>query len=487
MPELDSRNPEAVRAYVEGLPSLLHGTAKGNTSCVEVQTGGETFIIDAGTGIRELGLELMKGPCGQGQGKLHIFFSHTHWDHIHGFPFFLPAFVPGNQITFYSVHDLELALTEQQRYRFFPVSIDSAQAERELTQMDASLYQRYGFIPAMQAQREYVKLESGKPFSVGQIRINTIRNHHPGDAYSYRFEDQHSTFVYSSDAEYKNLDASTFRERVEFFQNADAVIFDAQYGLRDTWESKVDYGHSSAMIGVDFARRAGVKKLLLSHHEPTSSDQQLQEIQETATAYQAQDRTLPTCEIIVAYEGLEIDLAPPGAVDVRLMPNEEAAILTPGSVFDEHGVTQLVEQLTEVVRSETPIGSIVDLSQVERLTTASLKTLVTFSQQREAGALVLATPSAMVKEVIKLGGYGDYFAIYPTVDEANKAVQAREALNLPGQTINNRYSIVEAVGQSAVGTVLEVVDQMFQRKAALRVLSPAFSIETRNRFVFTFW
>ena len=327
-----------------------------------------------------------------GQGKLHILFSHPHWDHIQGFPFFIPAFIPGNHITFYSVHNLEVALAEQQRYLFFPVAFNSAQAEQELAGMEADLRRRYGFIPAMQAQQEFVRVKVGQPFPIGPVTINSSRNHHPGDAYSYRFEDQHSIFVYGGDAQYKDLDDSTIQERVEFFEGADAVIFDAQYGLRDSFESKADYGHSSAMIGIDLARRAGVKKLLLTHHEPTNSDQQLQEIQERATAYQAQDPTLPPYEVMMAYEGLELDLAPPGAVEVHLMPHEAAAVLTPGGAFDAHGVAQLLTQLTNMAHSDTPLGSIVDMSQIERLTTASLKSLVMFSRQREAGPAGLSCP-----------------------------------------------------------------------------------------------
>ena len=299
--------------------------------------------------------------------------------------------------------------------------------------------QRYNTVWAMQAQQKFVRLEVGKPFSIGSINLNTSRNHHPGDSYSYRLQDQHSIFVYSSDAEYKDLDATILQERINFFKDADAVIFDAQYGLRDSWENKVDFGHSSALIGVDLARQAGVKRLLLTHHEPTYSDKKLQKIQETATAYQTQDSSLPTCEVIVAYEGLEIDLAPPGAVAVRLIPAEETAILTPGTTFNEQGVTQLIKQLNEVAQSDTALGSIVDLSQVERLTTTSLKALVTFSRQRENGPLILAAPSAKVAEVIKLGGYGDYFAIYATLEQAIKAVKAREELNLPGA--NHQQSI----------------------------------------------
>ena len=313
MPDIDPHDQAAVTAYVESLPPLARGTAKGNTSCVEVRTPGERFIIDAGTGIRELGLELMHGPCGRGQGRLHLLFSHPHWDHIQGFPFFMPAFIPGNRITLYSVHDLNLALTEQQRYLCFPVAINPARGEQELDALEETMRLRYPDIPAMQADMEFVRLEAGKPFRVGSVQINTIRNHHPGDAYGYRFEDPHSVFVYGGDAEYKKLDEQTFQERIPFFKDADALLFDAQYSLHDSWEDKAGFGHSSAGVGVELARRAGVKRLLLTHHEPTASDLELQEVQRNAAANQAQDPTLPVCEVIMAYEGLELDLAPPGA------------------------------------------------------------------------------------------------------------------------------------------------------------------------------
>ena len=313
MPPLDSADRNAVRAYVDGLPPLLAGTAGGNTTCVEITVGSEIIIIDAGTGIQELGRALMSGPCGRGEGRIHLIFSHAHWDHVQGFPFFMPAFIPGNRITLYSVHDLNLALTEQQRYLCFPVAINPARGEQELDALEETMRLRYPYLPAMQADMEFVRLEAGKPFRVGSVQINTIRNHHPGDAYGYRFEDPHSVFVYGGDAEYKKLDEQTFQERIPFFKDADALLFDAQYSLHDSWEDKAGFGHSSAGVGVELARRAGVKRLLLTHHEPTASDLELQEVQRNAAANQAQDPTLPVCEVIMAYEGLELDLAPPGA------------------------------------------------------------------------------------------------------------------------------------------------------------------------------
>src|SRR6185503_570181 len=120
---------QVVRAYLDSLPALTAGTAGGNTPCIEIQSGEDLFIIDAGSGIRGLGLELMKGKCSEGQGIVHLFFSHPHWDHIQGFPFFRPAFVRGNKIFIYGVHDMEAVLRRQQEFINFPVSLDYMQAE----------------------------------------------------------------------------------------------------------------------------------------------------------------------------------------------------------------------------------------------------------------------------------------------------------------------------------------------------------------------
>ncbi len=457
---LDTGEENTVREYVAGLPPLARGTAGGNTPCVEVRAGGELFVLDAGSGIHQLGLELLEQEFGRGQGVMHLFISHPHWDHIQGFPMFMPAFVPGNRIFIYGAHNIRKALEEQQRPFNWPASLED-----------------------MQADLEFITLSTETPVKIGRVYVDLIQNNHSGDSYSYRLRDQQSILVYATDSEYKQLDDDSVQPHIEFFRNADVLIFDAQYTLREAWHQKVDWGHSSSMIGVDLARAANVGNLLLFHHDPTYSDAELQEIQATAVAYQAQDAGRPACEVMVAYEGLVLDITPPSAVDFQLTLDGEAAILTPVSVFDERGVDQLVQQLARLAKEQTPASSIIDLSQVETLTTASLKALVTVSQERDGSPIVLVGPSDSALEVIRLGGHLDYFAIYPTVEAALTAVQAREALNLPGQVIKDRYQIQNKVGEGRLGTVLQATDTNLDRPVAIKVLSPSFSEQTLARFM----
>ncbi len=457
MPQINTQDPEAVRAYVNKLPPMMRGTAGGNTACVEVQADGQLIILDAGSGLYPLGLELMKGAFGQGQGTMHLFISHTHWDHIQGFPMFAPAFVPGNRIYIYGAHDLKAAFEIQQRPLTWPVTLEY-----------------------MLADIEFIHVTPGEPFFIDKVRVEALKNVHPGDAYSYRFEDQHSVFVYASDAEYKKLEDDVVNPHVTFFRNADALVFDAMYTLQDAW-IKEDFGHSSAMIGVDLAQAAGVKRLILFHHDPSYTDAQIEQIYATAVAYQKQRAF--TLDTVVAYEGMTFDLTPPGAMDLQFTPNGETAIVTPTSIFDEFGIDALARQLTEMSDPHSPSSSIIDLSQVETFTTASLKSLVAFRQQWQGKPIILANPPQNVKHIIELGGCADFFTVYPSVEAALSAVQTREALNLPGQMIKNRYRIESKIGESVLGTVLKATDIEQNQTVVLKILSPAFSAATIDRFM----
>ncbi|HLF90287.1 MAG TPA: protein kinase, partial [Anaerolineales bacterium] len=464
MPGINTGDQVAIRAYVRNLPLLVRGTVGGNTTCVEIQTGENTIIIDAGTGIYHLGLALLKGLCGKGQGVLHFVFSHPHWDHIQGFPMFIPAFIPGNRFFFHSIHDFETALREQQRFQYFPVTLQPEPG-----------------IPHHNATMTFIRHEVGESFDIGRVHVTSSLNNHPGRAYAYRFQDQHSAFVFASDAEYKDLEGEETRDRIAFFQDADAVLFDAQYGLRDSWESKVDFGHSSAMIGVYMAQQARAKRLLLTHHDPNYTDQKLLETLQMAEKFEAQNSAQSSCEVMLAYEGLELDLAPIGKVDIATSVDGKTTILTASATFDQGGVEILRSHLAKVKTGEAPAGSVIDLSEVEQLTPAGLKALVKLSWDRRTEPIVLASPSPKVQETIRLGGYRDYFAIYPTVTDAVQAVEARRALELPGQIVSERYLILEKLEQGRLGTILKARDQKTDRLVALKLLSPAFSSTTIER------
>lgn len=283
-PEADRSDPAAMRAYLSDLPFEVRGTVGGNTSCVQVLAGPHLIVLDAGSGLRRLGLALMEGECGRGEGIVHLFLTHLHWDHIQGFPFFAPLYVPGNRIFIYSLHkQTEKRLLEQQKPEHFPLPPEEIKAE------------------------VHFSLLGKGEISLGEVRISNFPLKHPGDSYSYRIEYDNSCLVYATDGEYQELDEASIRQYVNFFRGADALIFDAQYLFLQTYdkEKRQGWGHSSGFSGVDLAVLAGVKKLILFHHDPSSSDRDILKILEDTRQSLAPGHE---CEVLLAYEGLELEL-----------------------------------------------------------------------------------------------------------------------------------------------------------------------------------
>lgn len=287
---LDLSNPLVREQYLNRLPVSVQSTVGGNTPCVEVRSGNQQLILDAGTGLRLLGLQMLRDDAPGGQ-QMHILMTHTHWDHIQGFPFFAPAFVAANRIDFYSPFpDLAERLEQQQHAAFFPVPL--------------------GGVPATLVFHTIAEQEW---YKIGDFHIYPQQLLHPGKSYGYRIEDGQSCIVYATDGEYKRADTESTAAYVEFFQGADLLIFDAQYSLSEALD-KTDWGHSSALIGAELARRAGVKRLALFHHDPTSSDEKIWAAREQAEAYLMCQRTngspqrpsFPVSEVLVAYDGLQI-------------------------------------------------------------------------------------------------------------------------------------------------------------------------------------
>ncbi len=282
---LNLADEAVLKRYMERLPFDIWGTAGGNTPCLEIRAGGQLLILDAGSGLRLLGLDLMQKGFAKGHQRADILITHTHWDHIQGFPFFRPAFVPHNQLTFYSPFtDLAERLTQQQQPNFFPVPINY-----------------------MSATLEFNTLVENEWYQLGNFRVYALRLVHPGLTYGYRIEVDGSSLVWATDSEYKQVDRASTENYVEFFRNADLLVFDAQYSLSEVLD-RPDWGHSSALMGAELAYRAGVKRLALAHHDPTSSDEKIWSDREQAEAYLRRRQTDQPCEVLVAYDGLSLEI-----------------------------------------------------------------------------------------------------------------------------------------------------------------------------------
>lgn len=282
---LDLNNETVLENYLNRLPLTIQSTVGGNTSCLEIQSGDQLLIIDAGSGIRDLGIDMLRRGFAEGHKTADILVTHTHWDHIQGFPFFKPAFIKNNNLTFYSPFaDLADRLARQQQGLFFPVPT---------TYMSANI--------------QFKQIEPLTWTEIGNFRIYPMRLSHPGEAYGYRIEDGNACLVWASDSEYKRLDPESTKRYIEFFRGADLLIFDAQYSLTEALD-RLDWGHSNAIMGAEFANRAEVKRLALFHHDPTSSDDKIWSFKEQAEAYLQHYPQEPPREVLVAYDGLSLEI-----------------------------------------------------------------------------------------------------------------------------------------------------------------------------------
>ncbi|NRR34346.1 MBL fold metallo-hydrolase [Oxalobacteraceae bacterium] len=286
---LDLDSSAKVQAYVDQLGFDVRGTYGGNSSCVEVEVwdaaSTEHVVLDMGSGLRPFG-GAMLGRYGPGKPQTyHVFMSHLHWDHIMGFPFFTPAYIPGNRIIIYGCHaQLETAFRRQQEPISFPVGFDQLGATIEFRQM-----------------------KPGVPLDIKGLRVTAKLQLHAGDSYGYRLEHGGRTLIYSTDSEHKLDNAAERISFVDFFRDADLVIFDAMYSLADSISVKADWGHSSNVVGVELCQLAGVQQLCLFHHEPIYDDAQIARVLAETRRYAEITGEAPL-QIVSAYDGMEIEL-----------------------------------------------------------------------------------------------------------------------------------------------------------------------------------
>jgi phosphoribosyl 1,2-cyclic phosphodiesterase len=278
---------EELNAYVDGLGMAAAGTYGGHSPCVEIETGGPEYVLcDLGTGVRPFGQKALARHGAAAPQTYHVFMSHLHWDHIMGFPFFTPAYLPGNRIRIYGGHAvLEEALRRQQAAPSFPVDFS-----------------------ALRANIEFVHLKPGTKYELAGLQVSLMLQRHGGDSYGYRFSSDRKTVIYTTDSEHTLTDLAETNGYVEFFRNADLVIFDAMYSLTDAISVKADWGHSSNIVGVELCQMAAAHHLCLFHHEPTQSDETISRVLAETRRYEELSRRSSALQVTAAYDGMEIRL-----------------------------------------------------------------------------------------------------------------------------------------------------------------------------------
>ncbi|WP_353931660.1 MBL fold metallo-hydrolase [Okeanomitos corallinicola TIOX110] len=223
----------------------------GNTPCVAMQVGGKRLVFDCGTGVHVLGQSLLSQMPVEG----HIFFTHSHWDHMQGFPFFTPAFIKGNNFNIYGAiapdgSTIEQRLNDQMLHPNFPVPLQ-----------------------IMQANLNFNNIQPGQPIHIDDITIETAHLNHPGEAVGYRVNWRGGAAVYITDTEHfpDKLDENV----LWLSRNADVLIYDSTYTDDEYYSSKspkIGWGHSTWQEAVKIAQAANVKTLVIFHHDPAHKD-----------------------------------------------------------------------------------------------------------------------------------------------------------------------------------------------------------------------
>lgn len=277
----------------------------GNTTCVEVQIGTHTLIIDAGTGIINLGYDLMRRSQENDNTPIRVtlLLTHMHHDHTQGFPFFLPAHLPTSTLYILGPRtfdeELEAALNHAVLPPSFPVSLYEMPSLKMIRTLHESemivIDPETGLLHTHNTHHETVRHSP----RLAYVYIHRSLAHPRNGVYIYRIEWQNKVVVFASDTEGY---AYTDQRLARFAQNADLLIHDAQYTQEDYTQRCQGWGHSTPKMACEVARHANVQQLVLTHHEPRYDDERIAEMERNVR------ELFPDLNVQSAYEGLEIRL-----------------------------------------------------------------------------------------------------------------------------------------------------------------------------------
>lgn len=277
----DLESMDSRERFLAQLPSWIYGTVGGNTPCVQIKTAkGEELILDAGTGIRVMG---KKSPLPENK-HYALFFSHYHWDHIQGLPFFDAIYDRDAVFDVYSPwENAREILSSQMSAPNFPVEW-------------SSISHKFQF--------HYV--HPGTEFEVMGLKCVACKMSHPGGSYSYAFSEGDKKLVYATDVELTDGGFDDDENAHKVFNNADVVVLDSQYTLEEAY-AKEKWGHSAFCYAIDFAAQMNVKDIYLFHHEPTYDDKKIMSLLQAAQWY-SEYISHTRVKVHLAIEGEEITL-----------------------------------------------------------------------------------------------------------------------------------------------------------------------------------
>ena len=301
---------EDLDVFLSSLPRHLLASVGENTACVELCSGEDRLILDAGSGLRNLGLNLVRrrsftenelylaidghvdlsayepSLLEAGDLNLSILLTHTHWDHIQGFPFFAPAFVAGNRISIYGQDAGQLTQAmelQQSSPAMFPLPLAGLGAELSFHSLP----------------------QAGQAF--GSLYVKALPVPHPGGCLAFRINDASGkSLVYATDYEFPDADSPEAADFINFISGADVLISDTQYTYMES-VAREGWGHSTSFGALDLTMRAGVKHFFLFHHDPEHSDAKLLDNLDKSRAYYQMMSDQGEMNIDLAMEGLTLD------------------------------------------------------------------------------------------------------------------------------------------------------------------------------------